>query len=42
MSTLLVDTAGQVEAAVANQSRKVGKFLPGVGVYGFDDFEVAI
>lgn len=42
MSTLTIDTAVQAAATTGKQSCNVGKFLPALGVYGFDDFEVAI
>ena len=42
MSTLASGTAGNAETTIGNQSPENGKFLPRLGVYGFDEFEVAI
>jgi len=42
MSTLSFEPAGQDSAPARIEAHKLGKFLPGLGVYGFDDFEIAI
>ena len=42
MSTLSIGTAVQSAVTAGKQSCNVGRFLPALGVYGFDDFEVAI
>ncbi|MBC2663780.1 AAA family ATPase [Novosphingobium flavum] len=42
MTTLSFEPAGQDSATARSEAHKLGKFLPGLGVYGFDDFEIAI
>lgn len=42
MSTLSLDPAGQTNATAGKGFQEAGKFLTGLGVYGFDEFEVAI
>lgn len=42
MNALTIDEPSQAKAGTDGGSRKLRKFLPALGVYGFDDLEIAI
>ena len=42
MNALTIEEPSQAKAPPHDGARKLSKFLPGLGVYGFDELEVAI